>query len=165
MRPRHERQTVIMIKCLADVLSKGIPCTPWTDAPSTPIIRITPQQVAHRALMWHLLNSVERFDVVKRVNGWAQASMQTEDLVLDECGERKVVEEVGEVFPDVGIAVFAQALIIEAVHLCDLARLVVSAEDGDAGGVADLESDKERDRLYREITSIDIVTCTLFSHA
>lgn len=64
--------------------------------------------------------------------------MEAEDLILDERGEWQVVEEVGEVLPDVGVAVLAEALVVEAVDLRDLARLVVAAEDGDALRVADL---------------------------
>ena len=73
--------------------------------------------------------------------------MQTEDLVVDERGERKIVEKVGEVFPHVGIAVFAQALVVEAVHLGDLAGFVVSTEDGNTLRVADLQADQEGHRL------------------
>ena len=61
-------------------------------------------------------------------------------LIFDESGEGEVVEEVGEVSPYVCVAVLAEALVVEAVDLCDLARLVVAAEDGDALWVSDLES-------------------------
>lgn len=70
--------------------------------------------------------------------------MKTEDLVLDQGSEREVIEEIGEVFPDVSVAVFSQTLVIEAVNLCDLARLVVAAQNGYPLGVTDLESDEER---------------------
>ena len=60
--------------------------------------------------------------------------MKTEDLAVDKGGQGKVVEEVGEVpvgryqrlsldyilfnsLPNIGIAVFSQAFVIEAVHL------------------------------------------------
>ncbi len=38
-------------------------------------------------------------------------------LTVNECGERQVVEQVGEVFPHVGVPVLTQALIVETVHL------------------------------------------------
>ena len=69
--------------------------------------------------------------------------METEDLVVDQRRQRQVVEQVGEVFPHVGVAVFAQAFVVEAVDLGDLAGFVVAAEDGDALGVADFEGDEE----------------------
>lgn len=83
--------------------------------------------------------------------------MKTEDLVVDEGGEGKIVEEVCEVLPNVGVAVFSKALVIEAIDLCNLARLVVAAEDGDALGVSNLEGDKERDRLNGVIASVDVI--------
>lgn len=43
--------------------------------------------------------------------------MKTEDLVVDESGEREEIEEVSEIFPNICIAVFPQALVVEAVDL------------------------------------------------
>lgn len=85
--------------------------------------------------------------------------MQTEDLVLDESGEGEEVEEVGEVLPDVGVAVLAETLVVEAVDLRDLARLVVAAEDGDALGVADLEGDEQGNCLDGVVATVDVVAC------
>lgn len=68
--------------------------------------------------------------------------MQTEYLILDKCCEREIVEEIGEIFPDRRVAVLSEAFVIEAVDLSDLARFVVTTEDGDALRVSDLESDE-----------------------
>ena len=73
--------------------------------------------------------------------GWDSQAKDT-DLILNQSGERKVVEQVSEVSPDVRVAIFSQALVIEAVHLGDLPRFVVSTEDGDTVAVAQLEGDK-----------------------
>ena len=83
--------------------------------------------------------------------------MEAEDLVVDESGEREVVKEVGEVLPDIGVAVLAEALVIEAVHLSNLARFVVAAENGDAGGVSDLECDEEGNGLDGVVSTVNIV--------
>ena len=72
--------------------------------------------------------------------------MKTEDLAVDKGGQGKVVEEVGEVpvgrcqrlsldilfnsLPNIGIAVFSQALVIESVNLRDLPAFVISSQDG-----------------------------------
>ena len=58
--------------------------------------------------------------------------MKAEDLVVDEGGEGKVIEEVGEVLPNICIPVFSEALVVEAVNLSDLTRFVVTTEDGDS---------------------------------
>jgi hypothetical protein len=83
--------------------------------------------------------------------------VQAEDLVVDEGGEGQVVEEVGEVLPDVGVAVLAQALVVEAVDLSDLAGLVVATKNGDALRVSNLESDEESDGLDGIVATVDVV--------
>ena len=97
--------------------------------------------------MRNLLDSVEPPDVVERVDAGGETAMQTEDLVVNQGGERKIVEKVGKVLPDIGITILAQAFVVEAVYLCDLARLVVAAQNGDAVGVSDLEGDEQSHRL------------------
>ena len=146
-----------MIKRLADVLPERVPGSSRADAPSTPIIRIRPQQVAHGPLVRHLLYPVQRADVIQRVDARGQAAVQAEDLVVDERGQGQVVEEVGEKLPHVGVAVLAQALVVEAVDLRDLAGLVVAAQDGDALGVADFERDEQGDRLDGEVAAVHVV--------
>ena len=47
-------------------------------------------------------------------------------LLLDESSQGKEVEEVGKGLPDIGIAVFSQALVIESVHLSDLTTFVIA---------------------------------------
>lgn len=82
-------------------------------------------------------------------------------MVFDEGGEREEIEEVGEVLPHIGIAVFAQAFIVEAVHLRDLAGFVITAEDGDALRITDFEGDEEGHGLDGEVTTINIVTLAI----
>lgn len=53
--------------------------------------------------------------------------MEAEDLIFDEGGEREEIEEIGEVFPNIGVAILAQTLVVEAVDLRNLARFVVAA--------------------------------------
>ena len=157
MRPSNQRQTIVMIKRLADILPKRVPSSSRTNAPPTPIIRIRPQQIAHGPFVRDLLYPVQRADVVQRVDTRGEAAVQAEDLVVDERRQGQVVEEVGEEFPHVRVAVFAQALVVEAVDLRDLARLVVAAQDGDALGVADFERDEEGHRLDGEVAAVDVV--------
>lgn len=83
--------------------------------------------------------------------------MQTEDLAVDESGEREVVEEIGKVLPNVGVAILAEAFIVETVDLSDLAGLVIATQDGDALGVADLERNKESDSLDGEVATVNVV--------
>lgn len=93
--------------------------------------------------MGNFLDTIKRPDVVESVDGRTQSTVKTENLVFDESSEGKVVEKVGEVFPHVGIAVFAETFVIESVDLCDLSGFVVSTEDGNTLRVTDLQRDQK----------------------
>lgn len=115
--------------------------------------------------MGNLLDPVEGSDVIESIDARRETSVQAEDLVVDEGGEGEVVEQVGKVLPDVGVAILAEALVIKAVHLGDLARLVISAEDGDALGVSDLECDEQGNGLDGVVATVDVVACFSISIA
>lgn len=83
--------------------------------------------------------------------------METENRVLDESGQRQVIEEVGEVLPDVGSSVFTKALVIEAINLGDLSTLVVATEDSNSVLVANLQGDQKRNGLDRVVATIDVI--------
>jgi hypothetical protein len=153
----NQRQTVVVVESLGYILAKSVAGATWRDSPSAPVVRIGPQQVAHGALVGHLLDSVKGANIIERIDARGEAAVQAEDLVVDERRKGQVVEEVGEVFPHVGIAVLAEALIVEAIHLCDLTRLVVATQDGDALGIADLESDEQSHGLDGIVASVDVV--------
>jgi hypothetical protein len=83
--------------------------------------------------------------------------MQAEDLILNESGQWKIVKKICEVFPDICIAILAQALVVKAVNLGNLARFVVTTEDGYAGRVSNFEGNEEGDSLDGEISTINVV--------
>ena len=69
--------------------------------------------------------------------------METEDLILDDSSQGQIIEELCELFPDVRVPVFPQALIVETIYLCDLSTLVVSSEYSESVLVANLQSNKQ----------------------
>lgn len=84
--------------------------------------------------------------------------METEDLVLNECGKGEIVKEVGEVFPNVGVAVFAQALVVKSIHLRDLTGLVIASENSDTLRVANFKGNQKRNSFHGVVTAVDVVT-------
>lgn len=98
-------------------------------------------QELHTHLVRYFLKTIERSDVIERVNGGREAAVQTEDLTVDERRQWQVVEKVGKVFPNVGVAVLSQALVVKAVDLCDLPRLVITSQNCDSFTVAHLDKD------------------------
>lgn len=89
--------------------------------------------------MRHFYLAVDGADDVQSVDGGRETAVQTEDLAVDECSQRQLVEQVGEQLPDVGRAVLLQAFVVEAVDLRDLPGFVVAAQDGESGPLPDFE--------------------------
>lgn len=53
-------------------------------------------------------------------------------LVIHQRGEGQIVKQICEVLPNVGISIFPEALVVEAIHLRNLSALVVSSENCDS---------------------------------
>ena len=98
-------------------LTKGVSGSPGGDAPAASVIGVRPEEVAHGALVRHLLQPVQGADVVQGVDAGGEAAVETEDLAVHQRREGQVVKQVGEVLPHVGIPILPQAFIVEPVHL------------------------------------------------
>lgn len=132
MRAGNQSQAVIVVKGFGDILAKGVSGATGRYAPTATVVGVGPEEIAHGTLVRNFLDPVEGTDIIEGINAGREAAVEAEDLIVDEGGEGEVVEEVGEVLPNIGVAVLAEALVVKAVNLGDLARLVIPAEDGDA---------------------------------
>lgn len=70
--------------------------------------------------MRYFLESFQGANVVKGFNAGRKPSMQAEELILDDSGQRDEVEEFSQAFPNIGISIFAATLIVKAIDLSDL---------------------------------------------
>ena len=84
--------------------------------------------------------------------------MEAKDLVLHNCSERQIVEQVGQVLPNVRIPVLAQTLVVKAVHLSNLPTLMIASQNSYSIWISYLKSNKQRNCFYRIVTSIYVVT-------
>jgi hypothetical protein len=92
MSSRNQRQTIVVIKSLRDVLAKRIPRSSRRYTPSASVIRVRPEEITHRPFVWDLLYAVERSDVIEGIDTGGETSVEAEDLVVDEGCEGEVVE-------------------------------------------------------------------------
>lgn len=81
--------------------------------------------------------SVDDLDLVDGMYRRRQATVYTKDLVVDDHGESKEVEHVCEIVPNVGVAIFAGALGIEAIGLSNAARLMIATDKVDTMWIAE----------------------------
>jgi hypothetical protein len=79
-----------------------------------------------------------------------------EDLLIDNGGNWKTVEAVGEGLPQLDV-ISSLALIVETVDTVDRGALVVAAQNEEVLGVFDLVCQQETDGLERLLATIDIV--------
>ena len=81
--------------------------------------------------MGNLLSTSYDTDLVDSSNLGAQATMNTEDLTIDDSCEDEEIENLAARLPDRRVAVLLLTLFVEAVDLSDLAGLVVATDEGD----------------------------------
>ena len=77
--------------------------------------------------MRSLLDAVKLADLIQSVDTGRETTVKAEDLVLDDSGQREVIEELSELFPDIGVTILSQTLIIESVS--KTATIVVNTND------------------------------------
>ena len=98
-------------------LAESVSSSTRRDTPASSVVRVGPQEVAHGAFVGHLLESVQGPDVVQSVDAGRETSVETEDLTVHQGGEGKVIKQVGEIFPHIGVAILSQAFVIEPIDL------------------------------------------------
>ncbi len=93
--------------------------------------------------MWNLPEPVDDLDLIDAVNARTQPSVYAEDLIIDHHRQGQKIEHIGEVMPNIGIAVLAITFCVEPVRLGDTAGFMVAADEVDAVRVAEFEADEE----------------------
>lgn len=112
-----------------------------------PIVRVGPNQIAHRPFVRNLLYPIQITRVIERVNGGRKSAMQAEYAIRYHCRHGQIVKGIRKVLPDVGVSVLSKALIVKAIDLGNLTTLVVPTENCDATSVSYFQSDQQGDRF------------------
>lgn len=85
--------------------------------------------------------------------------MDTENLIIYHDTECQKIKHVGKVMPNVGVAILAGALGIEAIGLGDAARLVVASYQMNSVGVSQFQTNKKGNSFDAEHAAVYIVAC------
>ena len=83
--------------------------------------------------------------------------MNTEQLVIHESTQGKIVEHICTSFPHRSVPVLLQTLVVKTIYLCDLTTFMVSTKKIDTVRVSNLQSEEKEKCLNTVITSINIV--------
>lgn len=140
MSSGYQIQTVIVAEGFNCVSAKQITCTSGWNWPSFYHLRIRPKQIAHYSFLWHLPKSIYFLKVIDLFDVWGETSMHTEDFVIDDSCDGKIVENISKRAPNIQRPVFFDALIIETVDLSDQSRLMVTSQQRNSATVSDFES-------------------------
>lgn len=87
-------EVVGVVELFGDVLAESVACTSRIHAPSRAIVRIRPNEVTYRPIMWYLLEPLESPNVVQGLNAGRKSSVQTEELILNYSCKGKVIKEL-----------------------------------------------------------------------
>ena len=104
--------------------------------------------------MRDLLLPVDGADLVEGADVGAEAAVDAQDSTVDDGGQREGVEALDAVSPRAGVAVLAQAFVVEAVHLGDLSALVVAPKESDVAGILELQAQEEAESFHRVVSPI-----------
>lgn len=113
----NSNEFICVIELFRNVLTEGVSGTSWRNTPTTALIWVRPEQVAHWAFLWHLLNSIKLFNLIKGVDGWGETTVKAENLILNDCSQWQVVEELSENFPDISISVLSETFVVETIAI------------------------------------------------
>jgi hypothetical protein len=108
------------------------------ETPALNVLRVTPHEVTHGALVRNFLLAVDHANLVQGVDCGGQTTMDAEDLVVDDSGQAEVIKNLSAVSPYIDGAVFTEALVIKAINLRNLTRFVVATNEGDSVRVSHL---------------------------
>ena len=178
MRSAHHIEVVVRVKLPVTVTrsthlahhvaSEEVATSSGAHSPARGVLlRIGPQQVTEPTLQRNLLNTVNRADLVmidtfqeyfiQSRDGRRETAVHTEDATVHKGADRKKIEHVDTLLPDVGSAVLPHALVIKTIHLGDLPALVVSTKKRNAVWVEDLQRKQEQKRFDAVVASVDII--------
>jgi hypothetical protein len=135
MSTSNELQTINVIKLRGNLVTEKPASTTGRNGPGLDILRITPDKVTESTLMRDLLSTSNHADLINGADLRAEATVNTQNLTINDGSKDKEIENLAAGLPNRSVAVLLLTLLVEAVHLCNLAGFVVASDEGDLVGV------------------------------
>jgi len=141
MSASNQVEVVDVVEFRSDLGAEEPSSTSRGECPGVNLLRIRPHQVAERSFMWNLHSSFKEADLIESLDIGRKTTVDAKDFTLHNGANTQVVKNFAAVLPWVGISVFADSLVVESVHRCDLSCLVVSAEKSDVARPLQFEAE------------------------
>ena len=84
--------------------------------------------------------------------------MDTENCVVDDGSNGKIVKDVGAIAPDVEGAEFPEAFIVKSVHLGDLSAFMIPSNKSNHVWVSDFVGQEEQEGFHAVKASVDKIS-------
>ena len=168
----NELQTIDVVELGRHLVSEQPSGASGRHSPCVDVLRVTPDEIAEGALVGNLLCPRYDANLVQRADLGRQSTVHAEHLAVDDGCQGKEVEDLTAGLPDRGVAVLGLAFLVEAVHLGDLSRLVVSAYQSHSVGestpsvqhgwkrayyILGFQAHQQRKGLETEVAAVDKV--------
>src|SRR3569833_441072 len=124
---RDGLETIDVVELGGHLVPKEPACSARAASPRVDVFGLAPHEVADGALMRYLLRTRHDPDLVDGPNLGRQPAVDAEDGAVDDGGQDEEVKHLAAGLPHRGVAVLRLALLVEAVHLGDLAGLVITS--------------------------------------
>lgn len=115
-----------------------------------------PEGMVERKRETYISRTHDSADLLHGVQIRAQTTVHRKDLLVDDSGDRKAIEAVGECLPQLDV-ISALALVVETVDAVDRGAFMVTSEDEEVLGVLDLVGQEQADGLERLLAAVDVV--------
>mmetsp|Transcript_9309 Transcript_9309/g.26622 ORF Transcript_9309/g.26622 Transcript_9309/m.26622 type:complete len:324 (+) Transcript_9309:14-985(+) len=149
-----ELKPIDVVELGRDLAAKQPACSSGADVPSLDVFGVGPHEVTERPFVGNLLDPLNSTNLVQGPDIRRQSAVHAQHPPIDECAKREVVKHLDTVAPGVCVAILSLALIIEAVHLCDLTALMVPSQKSDACRVAGLQEHQHCEDLQTVVSTV-----------
>ena len=97
-------------------------------SPAVHLLRVRPDQVTECSLVRDLLVPLDQPDLIQGPDLRGEATVDTEDLTVDEGGHSEKVKHFATIFPDIAVPVLVLTLVIEPVYLQENTIKILQAQ-------------------------------------
>jgi len=135
MSSGNQFETIHVVELSRNLVAKEPAGTTRANSPRLDVFGVRPDKIAESTLVRNLLSTGNDANLVDGTDLGTQATVDTEELAVDDGSEDQKVENMAAGLPNGGVSILLLALLVESIDLSDLTRLVITADKNNSVGV------------------------------